>query len=218
MPTEQSIASATAFGSAAVSRYWPVIVAALNGEDIGQEAVLIAAASTLKAELGSSFAPVSERYSGEPVQYFESKYGYQTAIGKKLGNTAPGDGYKYRGRGFLQLTGKNNYTAYGKRLGISLASNPDLALDPYQGARIFAAYFKDRGVAAAANRQDWREVRRLVNGGYNGWDAFIGVVNKLTSTVAGTFKPLTPKGETNPSLLAVLGLTLLGLLGLKYLR
>jgi LPXTG-motif cell wall-anchored protein len=218
MPSQQSIASATNFGSDKVSKYWPVIVAALNAEDIGQEPVLIAAAGTLKAELGNNFAPVSEHYNGDPVQYFEAKYGYQTTIGKKLGNVKAGDGYKYRGRGFLQLTGLSNYLGYGRRLGIDLASNPDLALDPYNAARIFAAYFKDRGVAAAANHQDWRAVRRLVNGGYNGWDAFIGVINKLASTVAGAVKPTTDTGATNPSLLAILGLTLLGLLGLKYLR
>lgn len=218
MPSQQAVASATNFGTDKVSRYWPVIVAALNAEDVGQEPVLIAAAGTLKAELGSDFRPVSERYNGDPVQYFESKYGASTSVGKRLGNTQPGDGYKYRGRGFIQLTGRSNYTAYGRRLGIDLASNPDLALDAYQAARIFAAYFKDRGVAAAANRQDWRAVRRLVNGGYNGWDAFINVVNKLASTVAGTVKPTTSKGTTNPSLLALLGLTLLGLLGLRYLR
>lgn len=218
MPSQQAIASATNFGTDKVSRYWPVIVAALNAEGIGQEPVLIAAAGTLKAELGSDFRPVSERYNGDPVQYFESKYGASTRIGQNLGNTQPGDGYKYRGRGFIQLTGRGNYTNYGRRLGIDLASNPDLALDPYQAARIFAAYFKDRGVAAAANNKDWRAVRRLVNGGYNGWDAFIGVVNQLASTVASAVKPTTKSGTTNPSLLAILGLTLAGLLALKYLR
>lgn len=185
MLSESAIAAATGFDGGRVSRYWPTIVAALNAEGIGQDNVLIAAAGTLKAELGPYFSPVSERYNGDAYTYFESKYGASTAVGKRLGNTQPGDGSKYRGRGFIQLTGRANYTAMGKRLGLDLVNDPEMALSAYPAARIFAAYFKDRGVADAANRQDWREVRRLVNGGYNGYDAFINVVSKLGGAITG---------------------------------
>lgn len=66
--------------------------------------------------------------------------------GGRLGNTSPGDGYKYRGRGYIQLTGKENYERYGKKLGIDLVNDPDLANDPSIAIKIAAEYLKDRGV------------------------------------------------------------------------
>lgn len=183
--TESQLVTATGFAGGRISRFWPTIAAALAAEGIAQDPVLIGAAGTLRAELGPNFSPVAERYEGDPRVYFEAKYGAHTSVGKRLGNTQPGDGYTYRGRGFIQLTGRANYTAMSKRLGLDLVNDPDQALAAYPAARIFAAYFKDRGVAAAANRGDWREVRRLVNGGYNGWDTFINVVTKLGGAVGG---------------------------------
>lgn len=203
LSTEQ-VVSATGFPVERVNRYWPVIVAALNAEGIGQDPVLLAAAATLRAEL-PSFAPLSERYNGDPYTYFEQKYGASTSVGKKLGNTEPGDGYNYRGRGFIQLTGRSNYTAMSKRLAVDLVSDPDQALNSYTAARIFAAYFKDRGVADAAMRGDWESVRRRVNGGLNGWDVFSNVVSKLGGAITG-----------NPAV--SLGLVLALALGLLLLR
>jgi len=184
--TDSDIMSAGGYSATAMGRYWPVIVAALRAEGIAQDAVLAAAAGTLRAEVGASMAPVTEGApSGtNPYDYFESAYGSDSSIGRRLGNTVVGDGYKYRGRGFIQLTGKSNYATFGKRVGKDLLAQPDLALNPTVAAQVFAAYFKDRGVAAAANRGDWRAVRRLVNGGYNGWDTFIAVVNKLPNVIA----------------------------------
>ena len=186
--TDADIKEAGGFSSTAMGKYWPVVVAALKAEGIGQDAVLAAAAATLKAEVGSSLAPVSEGYpSGtNPYDYFEGVYGAGTSIGSKLGNTATGDGYRYRGRGFIQLTGKSNYATFGKRVNQNLLANPDLALNPTVAAQVLAAYFKDRGVAAAANRGDWQAVRRYVNGGYNGYDAFIAVINKLPNLLSSS--------------------------------
>jgi putative chitinase len=66
--------------------------------------------------------------------------------GGRLGNTNPGDGYKYRGRGYIQLTGKENYERYGKKLGVDLVNNPELANDPSIAIKIATEYLKDRGI------------------------------------------------------------------------
>lgn len=63
--------------------------------------------------------------------------------GGRMGNAAD-EGFKYRGRGLIQLTGKSNYEKFGKMLGIDLVENPDLANDPDVAAKIAAAYFAEK--------------------------------------------------------------------------
>src|SRR5215213_473437 len=57
---------------------------------------------------------------------------------RDLGNTQPGDGWKFRGRGYVQITGRNNYTKFGRLLGVDLASDPDLALQPGVAWRVLS--------------------------------------------------------------------------------
>lgn len=64
----------------------------------------------------------------DPEKFAEVVYGHTTKIGKGMGNTEPGDGWKYRGRGLIQLTGKYNYKYFGEKLGIDLVNDPDLLL------------------------------------------------------------------------------------------
>lgn len=63
---------------------------------------------------------------------------------KDLGNTQPGDGWKYRGRGFNQLTGRANYTNEGKAIGIDLVNNPDLLDTPQVAAKALAHFFRSQ--------------------------------------------------------------------------
>lgn len=77
-----------------------------------------------------------------PVAIANTVYG--GAKGRSLGNTAPGDGYLYRGRGFVQLTGKANYARIGKEIGVDLVNNPQLAsTDPKVMAKIAVNFFRN---------------------------------------------------------------------------
>lgn len=83
---------------------------------------------------------------------------------KNLGNTQPGDGPKFIGRGILQLTGRANYTDYSKKLGVDLVGNPDLACDPVIATKIACQYFKDRGLIELSDKLDVDTITLKVNG------------------------------------------------------
>ncbi len=85
-----------------------------------------------------------------------------------LGNTQPGDGVRYKGRGYIQVTGRYNYTEAGNALGLDLVNNPQLAAQPENAARIAAWYWTSRDINTAADSGDFVQVTRLINGGTNG--------------------------------------------------
>lgn len=91
--------------------------------------------------------------------------------GGRLGNTEAGDGYKYRGRGFTQLTGKANYADASQALGIDLVNNPDMAASPEVAAKIARWFWEKSGASGAAKTGDVAGVTRLINGGVNGLQA-----------------------------------------------
>lgn len=118
---------------------------------------------------------------------------------KNLGNTQAGDGYKFRGRGYTQLTGRANYAAAGKALGIDLENNPDLAQDPEVAAKISTWYWKNRdGLSDAAKRGDVEAVTRRINGGTNGLaDRRAKTARYLAEAQAGELT--VPIGEEAPA-------------------
>jgi len=69
-----------------------------------------------------------EHIKRNPEMFAEAVYGMNTIIGQSMGNTKFGDGWKYRGRGFIQITGKNNYKIIGDMIGVDLVNNPDLLI------------------------------------------------------------------------------------------
>ena len=88
--------------------------------------------------------------------------------GGRMGNTAKGDAYRYRGRGFVQLTGRENYDTAGRWIGVDLLKNPELAAQPAIAARIAVWYWNSRRLSAAAKAGDVPAVTRGINGGSNG--------------------------------------------------
>jgi predicted chitinase len=88
---------------------------------------------------------LANQYANNERDLPEFLYGHTTKKGKNLGNTMPGDGAKFIGRGFIQLTGRANYERYAKLSGIDIVSNPEiLNTDPVASAKVACAYFFDR--------------------------------------------------------------------------
>lgn len=107
-------------------------------------------------------------------RYMEELASGQAYEGRKdLGNTVPGDGVRYKGRGAVQITGRTNYGEVSKALGVDFVSKPELlATLPY--AMLSAGWFWDtRGLTAisnAGNEEAFKKVTKRINGGYNGYD------------------------------------------------
>ncbi|TKC85855.1 lytic transglycosylase domain-containing protein, partial [Trinickia terrae] len=124
------------------------------------------------------FGPISEKISYEDAEY---DYGCgdgakNPARAKKHGNTEIGDGYKYRGRGLVQITWKQNYTAFSSMVGEDLVSNPDEALSWKSAARIMVAGmtngtftgYKLADFLDGAN-SDYISARKIINGADKNW-------------------------------------------------
>jgi len=111
----------------------------------------------------------------------------------RYGREDPETGKRYVGRGFVQLTWRGNYEKYGCVLGVDLLNHPERALEPRTAARVLALYFRERKVREAADAGDWRAVRKLVNGGFNGWPAFKRCVDGLVVLVRGAAAGARPR-------------------------
>jgi len=85
-----------------------------------------------------------------------------------LGNVCPGDGFRYRGRGLIQITGRANYAACGAMLGFDVLNNPELLEGPTLASRSAAWFWQKRGLNALADAGDQVEICRRINGGKNG--------------------------------------------------
>jgi len=158
-----------------VQNNWPLVETMLDGRGIYSPLCAVAAISTIAVETGT-FCPIKER--GGPA-YLTNLYENR----KDLGNDQPGDGVKFRGRGYIQITGRADYAHFGSECEVDLISNPDLALDPSVSAAILALYFEERQIGDYADQQNWEMVRRRVNGGLTGWPRFIDAVTKLASAL-----------------------------------
>ena len=87
---------------------------------------------------------------------------------KDLGNLQPGDGYKFRGRGYIQVTGRYNYTKLSKDTGIDFLNDPDL-LAQEVNAIVSACWFWNKNkINELADKDDVKAVTKKINGGFNG--------------------------------------------------
>lgn len=92
---------------------------------------------------------------------------YSNRLGN--GDEASGDGWRYRGRGLIQITGRSNYGACGRGLGLDLIAHPDLLEQPTDAARSAAWFWRERDLNRLADDGDLETITRRINGGLNGF-------------------------------------------------
>lgn len=93
------------------------------------------------------------------------------------GDEASGDGWRYRGSGYKQLTGRRNYSQIGALVGLDLVGNPELARQPTDAARVAFAYWDAAQCSALADRQDITRITTCING-----PARLGLVERCAAT------------------------------------
>lgn len=102
-----------------------------------------------------------------------------------LGNTRTGDGKRFKGRGYIQITGRANYTIYGPIIGYDLVNNPTLAEDEEISVLISLAYWQKRNLNPLADADNIRAITKRINGGYNHLEKRIEYTNKAKSVFKG---------------------------------
>ena len=104
-----------------------------------------------------------------------------------LGNTMPGDGFRYRGRGLIQITGRANYAACGEGLGLDLIKQPELLEEPQHACMSAAWFWATNGLNTLADTGCFDQITQRINGGQNGAkdrQAFYALAQKVLELTA----------------------------------
>ncbi|MBV8937471.1 MAG: peptidoglycan-binding protein [Alphaproteobacteria bacterium] len=152
----------------------PFVLQAMHNANLGDKPMLLMALGTIRAET-ASFEPISEGRSrfntspnGHPFDLYDNR--------RDLGNRGAPDGNRFKGRGFVQLTGRFNYTTFSAELGMGteLVDDPDKANDPTIASQLLALFLKDKEqrIRDALDSGELAAARKLVNGGSHGVDDF----------------------------------------------
>jgi len=159
---------------APIRRNLPLVLDALSSACLTSPQIVLAALATIRAET-EGFEPLDEQISryntspgGHPFDLYDHRH--------DLGNQGPPDGARFRGRGFVQLTGRSNYTKFGAEANLpGLIETPEQANDPQTAARLLAAFLLAEELPIKRALLDGRlaTARSLVNGGTNGLARFV---------------------------------------------
>jgi peptidoglycan L-alanyl-D-glutamate endopeptidase CwlK len=157
----------------------PFVLDAMNAAGLGDKNMILMALATIRAETGN-FTPLDEFQSkfntapgGPPFGKYDNR--------KDLGNQGPPDGANFKGRGYIQLTGRANYKEHGAAIGLGnqLITNPSLANQPDIAAKLLASFLKSKEakIRAALKQNNLKLARKLVNGGSHGLEQFTQAFN-----------------------------------------
>lgn len=157
----------------------PFVLKALADAALADKDMILMALATISAETGN-FTPLSEFQSkfntppgGPPFSLYDNR--------KDLGNQGPPDGANFRGRGYIQLTGRSNFKVHGAAIGLGdqLITNPKLANQPDIAGKLLASFLKahEQGIRNALAKGDLKKARKLVNGGSHGLKEFTAAFN-----------------------------------------
>jgi putative chitinase len=164
----------------------PFVMDALNAAGLGDKNMVLMALATIRAETGN-FTPLSEFQSkfntppgGPPFSLYDNR--------KDLGNQGPPDGANFKGRGYIQLTGRTNYQIHGAAIGMGnqLITNPALANQPDVAAKLLASFLKSQEtrIRNALATNNMAAARKAVNGGSHGLDVFTQAFNIGKSVIS----------------------------------
>jgi predicted chitinase len=159
-----------------IEAFMPLLEKAMTALGLADEEMMLYAIATVRCETwAENWLPTDERPSDWSGQNFEKYEGR-----KNLGNTQPGDGAKYKGRGVPQITGRYNYTKTGGRIGVDLVNHPEKANEPDVSAAIVADLIKQQ--EDRIRRDMWAEnyesARKAWNAKGLGYDVFKDAIDR----------------------------------------
>lgn len=157
-----------------IKTHLSIILASLRAHEIPDRTMVLVAIATIRAEtagcvpIGEGISSYNTSSTGHPFDLYDFR--------TDLGNTGPPDGALFKGRGFVQLTGRSNYKRYGPRLSlpVDLVKTPELANAATLAADLLCLFLSDRElqIKDALMHGNLQAARRLVNGGLHGWKQF----------------------------------------------
>ena len=115
---------------------------------------------------------MAEPYANNPEKLADFVYA------GRMGNLQDGDGWKFHGRGLIQLTGRENYANCGSGVGVDLIDNPDLLLTPQYAVLSAGWYWNRKQLNLLADTQEYGVMTRRINGGLTGLDERIAKITK----------------------------------------
>jgi len=125
-------------------------------------------------------AATAEKYANNPEMIANKVYGGRA----DLGNTQDGDGWKFHGRGVIQLTGRSNVTVCGDALGQPFSEHPELLLEPQWACMSAGWFWNKRNLNELADNEDWTSITKRINGGTIGLQDRIDRIHKAMDVLS----------------------------------